>query len=141
MAREAANSYWVMPIDNELIPSPGVVPSFLEMIAKGNKSAMPKDKPRVFVLPAFDIKQDYPIPKNKKQFKDYYKKGLIVPFGYGYHQYLFPTENQVTTIFSFFSSTHYTEVYGPAWVNLPLSGNSISFTIIFNQMQSEHSTS
>ncbi len=87
MAREAANSYWILPSDNELIPSPRVVTSFLDMIAREKEKVLPKGKPRVFVLPAFDIKEDYPIPKSKAEFKGYFKTGLIIPFGHGYSYY------------------------------------------------------
>ncbi len=83
VAREAASSHWILQSDNELIPSPGLAPKFLDMIAKGEESALARSNPRVFVVPAFDIDKDHPIPTTKKEFVKLYEKKVIVPFGHG----------------------------------------------------------
>ncbi len=82
VAREAANSHWIFPIDNELIPSPRIVPAFLEMIAREEeKKKKDANRRRIFVLPAFDIDKDHEVPRTKTELVRLFNKKVVSPLG------------------------------------------------------------
>lgn len=57
IARNAANSHYILPSDIELLPNPGLVPRFLRMVAEDNEPALWSSNPKVFVLPIFEARK------------------------------------------------------------------------------------
>ena len=82
IAREAANSYYVLASDIELYPSPGLIPAFLKMITNANEEVTLKgsNSPRVFVLSVFEIKEHIPLPNTKKELLNFLKRRKVIPF-------------------------------------------------------------
>jgi len=80
IARDMANTYYVLPSDIELYPSPDLIPAFLEMVRRDH---LPNQTPnrKVFVLPIFeaDINIRH-LPHNKSQLIDMLKQKTVIPF-------------------------------------------------------------
>lgn len=80
VARESANSHYIFPSDIELYPNPGLIPAFLDMVTRGDETALQRHNPKVFVSSIFEIKTGAELPENKEQLKDMLKKSVVIPF-------------------------------------------------------------
>lgn len=73
IAREMAETHFIFASDIELYPTRNLIPKFLEMIAS-NEELVTDGKPKVFVLPIYEILSGLEVPENKtalqKMFKD-----------------------------------------------------------------------
>ncbi|XP_070622829.1 beta-1,4-glucuronyltransferase 1 [Erythrolamprus reginae] len=100
VAREAAGGRWMLVVDMDMVPSEGLRGDFLAM-PKGTDEGTP----RVFVVPAFEIRHTRRIPASKAELVQLYQVGEIRPF----YEELCP-RCQVPTNFSH-------------WLNLPVAGS------------------
>ena len=66
VARQTVSTHFVFPSDMELYPSPGLIPTFLEMVRR-NGPLLRKKKPRVFVNSIFEIEAGHSLPENKTE--------------------------------------------------------------------------
>lgn len=67
IAREAANTYFILPCDIQLYPSVGFVEQFLDMVHLNRSLVVtdPDQTPRVYPVPIFEIDEAERIPRNK----------------------------------------------------------------------------
>lgn len=79
VARESANSFFIFPSDIELYPSPGLIPSFLNMIRR-NDPILRSPRPKVFVSPIFEIQLGQSLPNSKRELLKMYSEKVIQPF-------------------------------------------------------------
>ncbi|XP_044262843.1 beta-1,4-glucuronyltransferase 1-like [Tribolium madens] len=79
VARELAQTHFILPLDIELFPNPGFIPKFLSMIAR-NHPPLNRPNPRVFPLPVFEIESGLKLPNNKTQLRELLTKNLAIPF-------------------------------------------------------------
>ncbi|XP_044260774.1 beta-1,4-glucuronyltransferase 1-like [Tribolium madens] len=79
VAREMATTHFVLALDIELLPNPGFIPKFLDMIAR-DEPPLDRPYPRVFPLPVFEVKSGEKIPENKTQLREMLDKNLAVYF-------------------------------------------------------------
>ncbi|KAK6636670.1 hypothetical protein RUM43_010332 [Polyplax serrata] len=79
IAREAAVTYYILPSDIELYPSPGLIDKFLAMILRQDPPLHRKN-PKVFPLPIFELEADASIPPNKTELVKMLKTGRAIPF-------------------------------------------------------------
>lgn len=66
VAREAANTFYVLASDIELYPSPGVIPDFLEMVRRRDPPLL-HPNPKVFPLSIFELEKGAALPQNKTE--------------------------------------------------------------------------
>lgn len=76
VAREAANTYFVMVTDIELIPSAHLAENFLEMMFLKEFSPITQ----VYVVPTFEVDIGYELPLNKKDLLNLVDAGAAVYF-------------------------------------------------------------
>lgn len=79
VAREMAQTHYILPSDIELYPSPNIIPQFLEMIAE-NKGPLLSKNPKVFPLHLFEVSANQQVPENKTMLKEMLQNGTAVPF-------------------------------------------------------------
>ncbi|KAJ9586643.1 hypothetical protein L9F63_019745, partial [Diploptera punctata] len=79
IARESATTYFILPSDIELYPSPGLIKNFLEMISRQDPPLLHKN-PKVFPLPIFELEKGVELPSNKAQLVSMLKNGTAIPF-------------------------------------------------------------
>ncbi|KAK5649749.1 hypothetical protein RI129_000778 [Pyrocoelia pectoralis] len=79
VAREMAQTHFVLASDIELYPSPNVIQQFLKMISE-NKGPLLKKNPKVFPLHLFEVGVNQQIPDNKTMLKEMLDNGTAVPF-------------------------------------------------------------
>ncbi|XP_069165771.1 beta-1,4-glucuronyltransferase 1 [Procambarus clarkii] len=77
-ARQAARTYFVLPSDIELYPSINFIPEFLKMLMRGDVST--SNKPRVYVLPIFEVQADVPPPETKTNLLRLLRFRRAIPF-------------------------------------------------------------
>ncbi|XP_022821529.1 beta-1,4-glucuronyltransferase 1-like [Spodoptera litura] len=87
IARAAALTHFLLPLDIELYPSPFLVPQFLNMIARNEPPLSTSNKPRVFPLSLFEIDKQYSPPQTKLELQGMLKNKTAIPF----HKYVCPT--------------------------------------------------
>ncbi|KNC24560.1 hypothetical protein FF38_00067 [Lucilia cuprina] len=80
IARKTANTYFILACDIELYPSLGLVDKFLEMVVNNSTAVLEGDKPKVFVLPIFEVQKNATLPDNKEELKEMLKTSMAVPF-------------------------------------------------------------
>ncbi|CAH1999352.1 unnamed protein product [Acanthoscelides obtectus] len=79
VARESAQTHYVLPSDIELYPSPNIIEKFLEMIAQNTGPLLSKN-PKVFPLHIFEVGANQSVPETKTQLKEMLATGVAVPF-------------------------------------------------------------
>lgn len=79
IARESAQTHYILPSDIELYPSPGVIPDFLEMIHRQDSPLLHKH-PKVFPLSIFELESNMSLPNNKKELVSMLRNGSAIPF-------------------------------------------------------------
>ncbi|XP_075227166.1 beta-1,4-glucuronyltransferase 1 isoform X2 [Lycorma delicatula] len=79
IARESAVTYYILPSDIELYPSPGLIPDFLAMIQRQDPPLLHKN-PKVFALSIFELETNMSLPANKKELVSMVKNGSAIPF-------------------------------------------------------------
>lgn len=85
VARQMAETYYVLSSDVELYPSRGLVPLFLGMITRPDPAVL-NPNPKVFVLPIFEVVRGAPPPSTKAELLRLYKGRHAVFF----HKYVCP---------------------------------------------------
>lgn len=85
VARETAQTHYILPSDIELYPSPNLIPKFLAMIAE-NRGPLLSKHPKVFPIPLFEVSADSRVPESKTVLQAMLRNGTAVPF----HQKLCP---------------------------------------------------
>lgn len=66
VARQNAPTHFVLASDAELYPSPNLIRLFLDMIRR-NDSILNQGRPKVFVLPIFEVYSNQTVPDSKAQ--------------------------------------------------------------------------
>ncbi|XP_049938774.1 beta-1,4-glucuronyltransferase 1-like [Schistocerca serialis cubense] len=79
VAREAATTHYVLPVDIELFPSPGLLPDFLHMLRR-HEAPLRRPNPRVFTLPVFEIEAGATPPENKASLLSMLNNGSAIIF-------------------------------------------------------------
>jgi len=81
IARESANSHYIFPSDIELYPNPKLIPSFLDMITRGDQEeALRRPNPRLFVSSIFEIQEGHELPETKEELLNLLKTNVVIPF-------------------------------------------------------------
>ncbi|CAL1265363.1 unnamed protein product [Larinioides sclopetarius] len=81
VARQLAVTRYVLASDIELYPSIHIVPRFLQLVARLALKEAGKVIPRrVFTLPIFEIKKEFPAPKTKEELVKRVKDGHAIFF-------------------------------------------------------------
>ncbi|XP_065357420.1 beta-1,4-glucuronyltransferase 1 [Calliphora vicina] len=80
IARKTANTYFIFACDIELYPSLGLVDKFLEMVIRDPSAVLEGEKPKVFVLPVFEVQKNATLPDNKEQLQHMLNKSMAIPF-------------------------------------------------------------
>jgi len=76
VARETAQTHFVFASDIELYPAPNTIPTFLEMVQRGEERTCPQ----VYVNPIFEIKANATLPNNKVELLEMLGNGSVIPF-------------------------------------------------------------
>ncbi|KAJ8921858.1 hypothetical protein NQ315_008490 [Exocentrus adspersus] len=79
VARETAQTHFILPSDIELYPSPNIIEKFLTMIAE-NKGPLLSKNPKVFPLHIFEVSANQQVPDNKTMLKEMLVNGTALPF-------------------------------------------------------------
>ncbi|XP_035228145.1 beta-1,4-glucuronyltransferase 1-like isoform X3 [Stegodyphus dumicola] len=81
VARQLARTRYVLASDIELYPSLHIVPRFLNLVARLAKKEEGKPKTRrVFTLPIFEVKKEFPAPKTKEELVKRVREGHAIFF-------------------------------------------------------------
>ncbi|KAF7238554.1 Beta-1,4-glucuronyltransferase 1, partial [Varanus komodoensis] len=75
VARAAGGGRWALVLDVDMVPSAGLREAFLALPGAADEAA-----PRVFVVPAFEIRHTRRIPGTKEELLQLYQVGEIRPF-------------------------------------------------------------
>lgn len=76
VAREMAQTHYILPSDIELYPSPNITSKFLEMIAKNTGPLLSKN-PKVFPLHIFEVSANSQVPETKTMLKNMLSNGKL----------------------------------------------------------------
>lgn len=79
VARETAQTHFILPSDIELYPSPNIIQQFLEMLA-ANTGPLLRKSPKVFPLHLFEVCGNQQVPDNKTVLKEMLLNGTALPF-------------------------------------------------------------
>lgn len=79
IARGAAETYYILPSDIELYPSPGIIGDFLEMIRRQDPPLLGK-KPKVFSLAIFEVEGHAQVPTSKKELVTMLRNNTAITF-------------------------------------------------------------
>lgn len=79
IARESAQTHYIIASDIELYPSPDLVSKFLMMIAE-NRGPLLLPNPKVFPIPLFEVQENQVVPESKTQLKEMLANGTAFPF-------------------------------------------------------------
>ncbi|XP_044728931.1 beta-1,4-glucuronyltransferase 1-like [Chrysoperla carnea] len=79
VARESAQTHFILASDIELYPSLNLIPKFLNMIV-APKGAPKLRKNRVFALSLFEVDANYTVPDNKTKLKEMLQNGTAIEF-------------------------------------------------------------
>lgn len=90
VAREMAQTHYILPSDIELYPSPNIITKFLELIAE-NKGPLLSKNPKVFPLHIFEVSANQQVPETKTLLKEMLVNGSALPF----HKKLCPSCHSV----------------------------------------------
>ena len=84
VAREMAQTFYVLASDIELYPNPNLITDFLDMLRR-NDSELQRPKPKLFVLPIFEVEANVTsLPYDKTELISMLKKRTAIPF----HKYV-----------------------------------------------------
>ncbi|KAK7054579.1 hypothetical protein SK128_015503 [Halocaridina rubra] len=78
VARQASQTYFVLPSDVELYPALNVIPEFFKMLKRPDFTNT--TNPRVYVLPVFEVKKNSKAPENKNELLQMVKKNDAISF-------------------------------------------------------------
>ncbi|XP_039436492.1 beta-1,4-glucuronyltransferase 1-like [Culex pipiens pallens] len=79
IARDAAQTHFVLASDIELYPNPGFIDMFLRMVAHPvYRSTL--DRPGVYVLPIFEVTDVSPVPEDKVELLGMLRRGEAIKF-------------------------------------------------------------
>ncbi|XP_028132839.1 beta-1,4-glucuronyltransferase 1 [Diabrotica virgifera virgifera] len=79
VARETAQTHFILPSDIELYPSPSVIEKFLAMIAE-NSGPLQNKHSKVYPLTIFEVSANQQVPENKTQLREMLANGTAIPF-------------------------------------------------------------
>lgn len=79
IARQNAPTYYVLASDAELYPSPNLVADFMQMLRR-NDSILNLDRPKIFVLPIFEVYGNQTVPNSKAELLEKLASGMALPF-------------------------------------------------------------
>ncbi|KAH1029224.1 hypothetical protein HUJ05_002500 [Dendroctonus ponderosae] len=79
VARETAQTYYILASDIELYPSPNISSKFLDLIATNTGPLLSKN-PKVFPLHLFEVSANSTVPESKTMLKDMLGNGTALPF-------------------------------------------------------------
>ena len=79
VAREMAQTHFILASDIELYPSSNVIEQFLAMIAR-NEGPLRSPRPKVFPFNLFEISVNQQTPDSKTALKEMLANGTAVPF-------------------------------------------------------------
>lgn len=79
VARETAQTNFMLASDIELYPSPNIIEKFLAMIAENTDPLLSKEH-KVFPLHIFEVSANQQVPDNKTMLMDMLSKGTAIPF-------------------------------------------------------------
>ncbi|EEZ97317.1 N-acetyllactosaminide beta-1,3-N-acetylglucosaminyltransferase-like Protein [Tribolium castaneum] len=79
VARETAQTHYILPSDIELYPSPNIIPQFLAMIAE-NRGPLLSKNPKVFPLHLFEVSANQQVPESKTKLIEMLNNGTAVSF-------------------------------------------------------------
>ncbi|KAI9563367.1 hypothetical protein GHT06_010828 [Daphnia sinensis] len=79
VARQNAPTHYILASDAELYPSLDMVQLFFDMLRR-NESVLHLGRPKVFVLPIFEVYGNQTVPSSKTELVGKLKAGLAVPF-------------------------------------------------------------
>ncbi|CAH0559039.1 unnamed protein product [Brassicogethes aeneus] len=79
VAREAAQTHFILPSDIELYPSPNLINKFLNMIAD-NKGPLLSKNPKVYPLHIFEVGGNQQVPETKTILKEMLSNKSAIPF-------------------------------------------------------------
>lgn len=79
VARETAQTHYILPSDIELYPSPNIIPQFLAMIADNTGPLLSKN-PKVFPLHLFEVSANQQVPDSKTRLIEMLANGTAVSF-------------------------------------------------------------
>ncbi|VVC89570.1 unnamed protein product [Leptidea sinapis] len=86
IARDAAVTYFILPSDIELYPSPNLIPRFLNMIARNSKPLSTSKNPRVFPISIFEVDAKVQVPSTKTELRAMLANKTAIPF----HKFVCP---------------------------------------------------
>lgn len=79
IARDAAQTYFVLASDIELYPNPGFIEMFLQMIVHpAYRHTL--DVPSVYVLPVFEVSEESSVPEDKIELLQMLERGDAIKF-------------------------------------------------------------
>ncbi|ERL91117.1 hypothetical protein D910_08458, partial [Dendroctonus ponderosae] len=76
VARETAQTYYILASDIELYPSPNISSKFLDLIATNTGPLLSKN-PKVFPLHLFEVSANSTVPESKTMLKDMLGNGIM----------------------------------------------------------------
>jgi len=79
VARQNAPTHYILASDAELYPSPNLVGDFFAMLRR-NESILHLGRPKIFVLPIFEVYSNQTVPTSKAELLSKLQQGLAVPF-------------------------------------------------------------
>ncbi|KAK5638162.1 hypothetical protein RI129_012457 [Pyrocoelia pectoralis] len=79
IARESAQTHFVLAADIELYPSLNVIPNFLKMVTK-KRDLFNSNSRSVFVLPPFEVRLNETVPMDKTSLVEMYNKKKAIMF-------------------------------------------------------------
>lgn len=79
VAREAAQTHFILASDIELYPSANIILQFLEMISL-NEGPLQRKNPKVFPLHLFEVNANQQVPDNKTMLKAMISNGTALQF-------------------------------------------------------------
>ncbi|CAG9769597.1 unnamed protein product [Ceutorhynchus assimilis] len=79
VAREMAQTHFILPSDIELYPSPNISSKFLNLIAT-NTGPLQSKNPKVYPLHLFEVSANSQVPVTKTMLKDMLSNGTALPF-------------------------------------------------------------
>ncbi|XP_039289553.1 beta-1,4-glucuronyltransferase 1-like [Nilaparvata lugens] len=83
IARVAATTHYILSSDIELYPSLGMIDQFFDMLLR-QEPVLKRNKPKVFVLPLFEVNKTMQVPNNKDELMKMMENGTAVTF----HKYV-----------------------------------------------------
>uniref|UniRef100_A0A1I8P7J6 Uncharacterized protein n=1 Tax=Stomoxys calcitrans TaxID=35570 RepID=A0A1I8P7J6_STOCA len=96
IARQAANTHFIMSSDIELYPSLDFINQFLDMAANNYNLIMNSESPSVFALPVFELRENATLPGNKKELMAMLKTGEAMPIysQFGKRSFILPEQHK-----------------------------------------------